>query len=42
MRDRIKEMTDAPRGGKMDRREFIHQSVLLAGGLAAAGGLRDD
>ena len=41
MPERIKEMTDAPRSDKMDRREFIHKSVLLAGSLAVAGGLHD-
>jgi len=34
-------MIDACRDDKMDRREFIHKSVLLAGSLAVTGGLHD-
>jgi len=41
MPDRIKEMTDARDGDKIDRREFVQMSVLLAGSLAVASGLRD-
>lgn len=34
-------MIDAYRNDKISRREFIHKSMLLAGSLAAAGGLHD-
>jgi carboxymethylenebutenolidase len=39
MRERSKEMINAHQNDKIDRREFIHKSMLLAGSLAAAGGL---
>jgi carboxymethylenebutenolidase len=41
MPEEIKEMIDAYRDDKINRREFIHKSLLLAGSLAAAGGLHD-
>lgn len=34
-------MTDVGHDDKMDRREFIRKGVLLAGGIAGAGGLHD-